>query len=84
VVKVDERVYISGENLVYLHVEGTGWLFENKEGVTVLRRIPQPKPKTTEEIQGIQGNQEIQEPDEHGTSESEKDKEKEKYEVDLN
>ncbi len=37
---VAERVYITGENLVYLHVKGTGWLFENKDGITVMRIVP--------------------------------------------
>jgi hypothetical protein len=37
VVKVDERVYITGESLVFLHVKGTGWLFENKAGIVVMK-----------------------------------------------
>lgn len=41
IVQVDERVYIAGEALVYLHVKGKGWLFENKDGIIALKRIPE-------------------------------------------
>jgi hypothetical protein len=41
-VRVDERVYISGEQQVFLHVLGTGWLFESKDGVQVMRLAPVP------------------------------------------
>ena len=40
IVQVEERVYMSGEALVYLHVKGVGWLFENKDGIVALKRIP--------------------------------------------
>ena len=40
VVLIDERVYIAGEALVYLHVKGRGWLFENKDGIIALKRVP--------------------------------------------
>lgn len=40
IVEIDERVYIAGENLVYLHQKGSGWLFENKDGITALKRVP--------------------------------------------
>ncbi len=40
-VQVDERVYIAGEALVYLHVKGKGWLFENKNGIIALKRVYQ-------------------------------------------
>ena len=39
IVEVDERVYIAGETLVYLHVRGKGWLFENKNGIIALKRV---------------------------------------------
>ena len=41
IVQVNERVYIAGEALVYLHVRGKGWLFENKNGIIALKRIPE-------------------------------------------
>jgi len=40
----DERVYISGEALVYLHVRGVGWLFESRDGVQAMRLVPVPPP----------------------------------------
>ena len=47
VVPIDERVYIAGESLVYLHVKGRGWLFENKDGIIALKRIPIEKLQDT-------------------------------------
>lgn len=41
-VSVAERVYISGEALVFLHVRGVGWLFESKDGVPAMRLVPAP------------------------------------------
>jgi hypothetical protein len=41
-VEIAERVFITGETSVYLHVKGTGWLFENKDNIHCLVRCNSP------------------------------------------
>jgi len=38
-VLVSERVFITGENSIFLHVKGTGWLFENRESLKCMTRV---------------------------------------------
>lgn len=44
VVVVAERVFITGEISVYLHIKGVGWLFENKDGLVCMERCSDPNP----------------------------------------
>jgi hypothetical protein len=43
-VLVSERVFITGESSVFLHVPGVGWLFENKDSIHCLERSSTPTP----------------------------------------
>jgi len=78
-VVVNERVYITGENLVYLHVKGTGWLFENKDGITVMRICPMKFSKQDEDGDGEKtiDNPEVSTGEEMLLDEKEKEKETE-------
>lgn len=38
-VTVTERVFITGENSIYLFVKGTGWLFENRDSLKCMELI---------------------------------------------
>ena len=38
-VTVTERVFITGENSIFLHVKGTGWLFENRDSLKCMTRV---------------------------------------------
>ena len=38
-VTVTERVFITGENSIFLHVRGIGWLFENRDSLKCMSRV---------------------------------------------
>lgn len=40
VVKISERVFIGGEQSVFLHHQGVGWLFENLKDLVCFERVP--------------------------------------------
>lgn len=42
IAQVFERVFISGESSVYLHVQGVGWLFENRDSLRCMERCSAP------------------------------------------
>lgn len=42
VVEIIERVFIASEHSVFLHCEGSGWLFENKKDITCFIRTSPP------------------------------------------
>lgn len=49
VVTVAERVFITGESSIFLHVRGVGWLFENRDSLICCERCVPPPPTNDDE-----------------------------------